>query len=483
MTVTGPIRTRFAPSPTGALHLGNVRTAVFNWLLARKTGGAFVLRLEDTDVQRNVQGAEEALMEDLAWLGLHWDEGPDLGGPHAPYRQSERGELHAQAGRRGVEEGWAYPCFCNDQDLAADEVALDGGGRFNRYPGRCRALSTEEGRARVERGEPHLLRFRVPHGDVEIRDEVRGHITFPGNDLDDFVILRRDGVATYNFAVVVDDLAMRITDVIRGAGHLSNTPKQVLIYRALGQDAPRFTHLPTVLGPDRKKLSKRTGAAAVAELRAAGFHHDAVINYLSLLGWSDPQGREVLTRDELIRAVGLDRVGASDTVFDPDKLRWLSQQHFSLMSPDDFTRAALPFVDMARFPQRAERLDAALRALQSRVALLSEVSDFLPLVFPEDRERLLAVRSALVRDPDAVRVIEGVVSGLGALERWEPQEIGAAIRSAGKGLGVKGPALFHPVRLALNGHESGPDLGWVMVAIGREEVLAAYEETLGLAEL
>ena len=380
-------------------------------------------------------------------------------------------------------DGWAYPCFCSDEELAGDEVELEGGSRFNRYPGRCRSLGIEEARERVRRGDPHLVRFLVPDGDVEIKDEIRGSITFPRNDLDDFVILRREGTATYNFAVVVDDLAMAITDVIRGAGHLSNTPKQVLVYRALGRDAPRFTHLPTVLGPDRKKLSKRTGAAAVAELRAAGFHPDAVINYLSLLGWSDPEEREVLTRSELIRAIGLDRVGASDTVFDPEKLRWLSQQHFSLMPPEDFTRAAQPFVDVARFPQDAERLGIALRALQSRVAVLSEVSDYLPLVFPEGREQVMAARSALARDPDAVRVIEEVAVRLGALERWEPQEIGAAIRSVGKDLGVRGPALFHPVRLALNAQESGPDLGSVMIAIGRGEVLAAYEETLGLAEL
>jgi glutamyl/glutaminyl-tRNA synthetase len=316
-----------------------------------------------------------------------------------------------------------------------------------------------------------------------ITDEVRGDITFPYSDLDDFIILRRNGTATYNFAVVVDDIGMAISDVIRGAGHLSNTPKQVLIFRALGARIPRFTHLPTVLGSDRKKLSKRTGAAAVADLRREGFHPDAVVNYLSLLGWSDPEGREFMERSDLVQAVALDRVGASDTVFDLEKLRWLSQSHFSAMAPGDFEAAALPHVDVARFPQSEERLRPALRALQSRVAVLHDMTGFLSLVFPEDPESMSSVRAGLAADPEAVEVIRALRDRLAALERWEPGEIGAAIREAGKGLGVRGPALFHPARQVLNGLESGPDLGQVMVAWGKDAVLAAYEETLGLARV
>jgi glutamyl-tRNA synthetase len=481
--MTGPIRTRFAPSPTGALHLGNVRTAVFNWLFARHSGGAFVLRLEDTDTERNVEGAETALMEDMRWLGLDWDEGPDVDGTYGPYRQSERLERYRGVALRGVEEGWAYPCFCSDEELAADEVRLESGQRFTRYGGRCRGLSPEEARGRMDRGEAHSVRFRVPEADVVIRDEVRGDITFPHSDLDDFIILRRNGTGTYNFAVVVDDLEMAISDVIRGAGHLSNTPKQVLVFRALGAPVPRFTHLPTVLGADRKKLSKRTGSAAVADLRREGYHPDAVVNYLSLLGWSDPEGREYLQRSELVQAIALDRVGASDTVFDPEKLRWLSQSHFSAMTPEEFEAEALPYVDVARFPQSEEQLRLALRALQSRVAVLSEVTGFMPLVFPEDPGSMREVRAALAADSEALSVIRGVRDRLAALDRWEPGEIGTAVREAGKALEVRGPALFHPARQVLNGRESGPDLGQVMVAWGKDAVLAAYEETLGLARV
>lgn len=473
-------RTRFAPSPTGALHVGNVRIAVFNWLFSRHTGGAFVVRMEDTDVERNVEHAEDGILTDLAWLGLNWDEGPGREGGYGPYRQSERGALYHEAARRGLDEGWAYPCFCSDEELAADQVTLESGATIQRYPARCRHRSPAELEARRDAGQEPLIRFRVPDAEsIVIQDEIRGSISFPVSDFDDFVILRKDGRPTYNFAVVVDDVGMAISHVIRGAGHLSNTPKQVLLYQAMGRPAPRFVHLPTVLGPDRKKLSKRSGAAAVADLRREGYHPDAVVNYLSLLGWSDPQGREFLTREELVESVSLDRLGASDTVFDPEKMRWLSQQHFGALPPDEFAARALPFVDRARFPRDEHQLLAALEALHSRVAVLGEVDDFLPLVFPDDPEALEAVRREVASDAEARSVIQHLFTRLTEITgEWEAGILGQEVREVGKDLGVRGPALFHPIRRALTGVESGPDLGRVMVAHGRPGTLEALARTL-----
>ncbi|MFO7893520.1 MAG: glutamate--tRNA ligase [Longimicrobiales bacterium] len=281
------VRTRFAPSPTGELHAGNARIAVLNWLIARHHGGAFVLRIEDTDAERNVAGAETAILADLRWLGLDWDEGPDTGGPHAPYRQSERLDLYARRARELLDAEAAYRCFCSPETLQdAREEALKAGHNL-RYPGTCRRLDPDEAGRRAEAGEPHTLRLRTPvEGEVAVQDIIRGRVAFDPAEIGDFVILRSDGLPTYNFAVVVDDAAMEISHVIRGVGHLSNTPHQILLYDALGEAAPAFAHAPTVLGPEGGKLSKRSGARPLRALREEGLHPDAVVNYLSLLGWS-----------------------------------------------------------------------------------------------------------------------------------------------------------------------------------------------------
>jgi glutamyl-tRNA synthetase len=464
------IRTRFAPSPTGRLHLGNVRAAVFNWLLARRHGGAFIVRIEDTDVERNVEGGEETILEDLRWLGLDWDEGPEVEGPHAPYRQSQRGHVYDAAAQRLLDRGRAYPCFCGE---AALESAVGKDGREVRhYFGRCRGLTPAQ-RAEWEReGAEPVIRFAVPQdvGTVEIQDEVFGAISFPTADMDDFVILRSDGRATYNFAVVADDADMDITHVVRGVGHLSNTPKQALLFDALGVPRPRFAHLPTVLGADGRKLSKREGAAAVAELRAAGYPPDAVVNYLSLLGWSHPEGREVLGRQELVGVVSLERVGRADTQIDPEKLRWISAQHLAVEELDALARHTAPFRDDARFPHAAGRWPQVVDALRSRLHSYGEVDEHLPLLFGGLEERAEA-RLALAAYPDAAAVLEAVASALENHEPWEELSLGSVVRAAGAQAGAKGGGLFHPVRLALIGSEKGPDLGKLLAALGPHEAL------------
>jgi glutamyl-tRNA synthetase len=464
------VRTRFAPSPTGRLHLGNVRAAAFNWLFARRHGGAFILRIEDTDVERNVEGGEEGILEDLRWLGLDWDEGPGVGGPHSPYRQSERGTAYAAAVDALVTAGHAYPCFCDEGDLES-EIGKEG-REVRHYFGRCRNLDPAERSRRLAQGPSPVIRFAVPKGltSVEVKDEVFGSISFPISDIDDFVIRRSDGRVTYNFAVVVDDVDMEVTHVIRGVGHLSNTPKQALLFDALGRARPVFAHLPTVLGADGHKLSKRDGAAAVAELRRLGYPADAVLNYLSLLGWSHPEGKEVLSRRELVEAVTLGRVGRSDTQMDPEKLLWISSQHLAWEDPATLAAHVAPFLDDERFGWARAHWGQVVEALRTRLATYGAINEHLPILFG-GAERGEEARAALAAYPGAPEVLEAVSQALERVEAWEEGPLGAAVRAAGREVGSKGASLFHPVRLALIGSESGPDLGKTLAALGREETL------------
>jgi glutamyl-tRNA synthetase len=301
------MRLRFAPSPTGLLHVGNARTALFNWLLARGGGGTFILRIEDTDVERSTPESEAGILEDLRWMGLTWDEGPDVGGPRGPYRQSERLDLYASYARRLIEQGAAYYCFCPAEQIEADRRAAMEAGRPPKYSGRCRDLSRGESGARVSSGEAAVIRFRVPEGrDVVFQDVVRGEVRFSTEVIGDPVLVRSDGNPAYNFTVVIDDVLMDITHVIRGEDHISNTPRQVLLYEALGFRPPVFAHLALVLGPDHAPLSKRHGATSVAEFRARGYLPEALVNYLALLGWSPGGGDELLDIHELARRFALE---------------------------------------------------------------------------------------------------------------------------------------------------------------------------------
>ncbi len=453
------------------MHLGNVRAAVFNWLFARRHDGVFIVRIEDTDVERNVEGGEEAILEDLRWLGLSWDEGPDVGGPHGPYRQSGRSAKYDEAVERLLEEGTAYPCYCTEAQLALDVAVGTEGREILRYSGRCRGLSPADRGAREAEGATPLIRFAVPDGidKVEIVDEVFGAISFPINDIDDFVIRRSDGRVTYNFGVVVDDIDMQITHVIRGAGHLPNTPKQALLFDALGQDRPRFAHLPTVLGAEGGKLSKRAGAAAVAELRSQGYPAAAVLNYVSLLGWSHPEEKEVLTPPELIESISMDRVGRSDPHMDPEKLRWVSAQHVAREPLEELTKHVVPFVDEARYALTDEALTLAVDALRSRLSTYGEVIDHLPLIYPEEGGDWSDSRARVAADAEQRGVLAAVLAALDGLGDWNSDTTGAVIRTVGKEIGVRGPALFHPIRLAVTGQEQGPDLGKILAALGWEE--------------
>src|SRR5438552_938917 len=338
------MRVRFAPSPTGQLHVGNARTALFNWLLARGHDGTFILRIEDTDAARSTRQSEDSILEDLRWLGLDWDEGPDVSGGCGPYRQSERLHLYTSYANELLSGGHAYYCFCSPQKLDEDRKRLLSEGKPPRYDGTCRTVGPDEARRRIEAGERAVVRFRVPDQiEVSFHDLVRGEVTFSTDVIGDPVLVRSDGRPAYNFAVVVDDALMEITHVVRGEDHISNTPRQILLYEALGFAPPKFAHLSMVMGPDHAPLSKRHGATSVGEFRAKGYLPEALVNYLALIGWSPGGNDELLPIDELARRVSLDAVGHSAGVFDEEQLAWANRHYLKLADPMRLAELSVPY--------------------------------------------------------------------------------------------------------------------------------------------
>lgn len=467
------MRTRFAPSPTGALHVGNARVAVFNWLLTRRREGTFILRIEDTDLERTVPGSEEQICADLHWLGLDWDEGPAYAGapspgPHAPYRQSERLAQYREQAQHLLIRGNLYPCYCTPSELEAMRREARAHALPYHYNGHCRDLTGAQRAAFEAEGRVPALRFRVPEDrEVEFRDAVRGVIRVHTRELGDFIVQRPDGLPTYNFAVVVDDIAMEITHVIRGAGHLSNTPRQVLVFQALGAELPVFAHVPTVLGPDRQKLSKRHGARSIADYRREGYHADAVVNYLSLLSWSSPTGEEFLDREQLVEAVSLDRVGAADVIFDPAKLRWLSSKHIEAMPLERLVPAVLPFIDHTRYAIPDELVSLAVDAVRTHLATFSDINEALAAYFPATDGTL----AAPAEDAAGVAVIDAALSGLEQLATWDEATVSQAVKQIGRQTGTRGRALYEPLRRALTGRDHGPPFVALLLVQGRAAVL------------
>jgi glutamyl-tRNA synthetase/nondiscriminating glutamyl-tRNA synthetase len=488
------MRVRFAPSPTGQLHVGNARTALFNWLLARGHDGTLILRIEDTDAQRSTKDSEESILEDLRWLGLDWDEGPDVGGASGPYRQSERLHLYTSYANELLAGGHAYYCFCLPQKLESDRRSDLAAGRPPRYHGTCRNLSPEEARRRLDAGERAVVRFRVPeHIDVSFQDLVRGEVTFNTDVIGDPVLVRSDGRPAYNFAVVVDDALMEITHVIRGEDHISNTPRQVLLYRALGFGPPRFAHLSLVLGPDHTPLSKRHGATSVAEFRARGYLPEALTNYLALIGWSPraaggetDDDAELMPMDELARRFALEDVGHSAGVFDPEKLAWMNRHYMKLAAPARMAAESARFFQARGFLKR--KTDIAMAYVESILPMavgsvdrLEEIPDRLAFLFAYDAQDALqrpAVAEVL-REPAAREVIGALASAIDGplLDRDAFRAMANRVKEQ---TGQKGKALFHPIRVALTGEGGGPELDLAVPAIDRGAQLSAEA---GLAKI
>lgn len=475
-----PVRVRFAPSPTGWLHVGGARTAYFNWLFARQHRGALVLRIEDTDVQRSSDASERGVLDDLRWLDLGWDEGPDLGGPYGPYRQSERLDLYKDAAEQLLTSGRAYPCFCTDADLEKRRAAALAAGRPPHYDGRCRALPAAESRARRRGGESASIRFAVAARDWTLGDLVRGEVVFPAGMVGDFVLLRSSGLPTYNFACVVDDHAMDITHVLRAEEHLANTPRQLMLYDAFGWGPPEFAHVPLILNRDRSKMSKREGevAVAVGDWRRAGYVAEALLSYLALLGFHPGDDREILSRAELLEAFSLDRVGRSGSVFDPDKLRWMNAHALHHASGEQLAAwgGDLAADGAAFLPDAARALPASERArlLETLRGNLSTLADLRGELAPflTDRPELEPDAAAALAEGRGREVCAAFADDLDALAEWSAEVFKSALRSLGQRLGVKGRELFQPVRAALTGRTHGPELPALAELLGRERCVS-----------
>jgi nondiscriminating glutamyl-tRNA synthetase len=479
------VRVRFAPSPTGQLHVGNARTALFNWLLARGHEATFVLRIEDTDAERSSKASEVGILEDLHWLGLEWDEGPDVGGPCGPYRQSERLHLYTSYANELLAGGHAYYCFCTPQKLDDDRKRDLAEGRPPRYHGTCRSIGPDEARRRIDGGERAVVRFRIPeHIDVTFQDLVRGDVTFSTDVIGDPVLVRSDGRPAYNFAVVIDDALMEITHVIRGEDHISNTPRQVLLYRALGFTAPKFAHLALVLGPDHTPLSKRHGATSVSEFRARGYLPEALTNCLALIGWSPRSdagsagtSEELLPMEELARRFALEDVGHSAGVFDPEKLAWMNRHYMKVAPPGRLAAESARFFQSRGFILRATDqaqafVESLLPMAVGSVDRLEEIPDRLAFLFAYDAPSALTRPdvAGVLHEPGAREVIAALPDAIDAplLDRDAFRAMAARVKDR---TGQKGRALFHPIRVALTGESGGPELDLAVPAIERGALL------------
>jgi glutamyl-tRNA synthetase/nondiscriminating glutamyl-tRNA synthetase len=475
------MRVRFAPSPTGQLHVGNARTALFNWLLAHAKDGTFVLRIEDTDAERSTRQSEAGILEDLRWLGLDWDEGPDVGGLHGPYRQSERLHLYASYANELIAGGQAYYCFCSPAKLDADRQADLALGRPPRYHGTCRELTPEEARARIDAGERPVVRFRVPEGvDVTFQDLVRGEVTFNTEVIGDPVLVRSDGRPQYNFAVVIDDALMEMTHVIRGEDHISNTPRQILLYQSLGFTPPEFAHLSLVMGPDHTPLSKRHGATSVAEFRDRGYLPEALVNYLALIGWSPRRGgdtegehAELLPIGELARRFALEDVGHSAGVFDPEKLAWMNRHYMKAAAPSRIAAESSRYFVARGYLRKStdEAMDYLVSLLPMAVGSvdrLEEIPDRVRFLFQFDPAASLARPDVahIVAEPGAREVIAALPGAIDG-RLVDRDAFRAMANRVKERTGQKGKALFHPIRVALTGEAGGPELDMAVPAIER----------------
>lgn len=488
------VRVRFAPSPTGKLHIGGARTAIYNWAFARANGGTFILRIDDTDPTRSTEENTQVILRAMRWLGLDWDEGPEVGGDFGPYAQTERLELYRAAAQKLWDAGRAYPCFCTPEQLAADrEAAAERKDPFQGYQRRCRDLTREQAQARIDAGDPYVLRIKVPEdrGNVIIDDAVHGEVVFDAKELDDFVIFRSDGTPTYNFATVVDDAAMGITHVIRGDDHLSNTPRQVMVYEALEAPVPTFAHISMILGADGKKLSKRHGATSVEEYRDAGYLPDAFVNYLALLGWSLDGETTVIPRDVLASRFSLDRISKNPATFDPKKLDWMNAEYINAM--DDAT-----FADEIMLP---ELLDAGLigegfEADESWVDALAAIvrpRTKMPADAASVAAPVFACADTLAYDEKSVAkglakegmgaVLDTARAALAALDAgaWTAEAIDASLEELPEQMDVKKRLFFGAVRVAVCGNMVSPPLGATMALIGRDDCLARIDRARPMA--
>ena len=464
------MRLRFAPSPTGNLHVGSARTAIFNWLYARRHGGKFILRIEDTDQLRSKPEYTRSILDGLSWLGLDWDEGPDKGGDYGPYFQTERLPLYREALQRLLAEGKAYPCFCSAERLDAMREQQTAAGQNTRYDRACLAIPPEEAKRRMESGEPYMIRIRIDADSPVAWDDLcKGPISIGADLLDDLVAAKSDGYPTYNFAVVVDDSGMGITHVVRGEDHIPNTPKQILIYQALGLPAPRFGHIPMILGTDRSKLSKRHGATNVVDYEAQGFLPEAFFNFLTLLGWAPPDDQEILPKEKMVELFDLGKVVSHGAVFDAEKLKWMNLQYIKMFEGEALFARCRRFLEtIPGYPGEytGEELVRLANLFRERMTVLTDIAHLAAYFFHEpdswDAKGVATTR----KTPDVAGVLAELADTLEALPAFTHDSLEQAVRELAGRRGFGAGKVIHPVRLALSGRSEGPGLFEMMEVMG-----------------
>ena len=465
----GPVRVRFAPSPTGFLHVGGARTAIYNDLLRQSVGGVFVLRIEDTDKERSDEAMTRQIQSALQWVGVVWDEGPFL--------QSERLPRHHERAEELLAAGKAYRCFCTPEELDAQREEAQKRGAAFRYPRTCFRLSQQEIEERLAAGKPFAVRFKMPDENITFTDIVRGDMVFPPDALDDFILLRSDGNPTYHMSVVVDDIDMGITHVIRGEDHLSNTPKHIPLFRALGGTVPTFGHLPLILGPDKKRLSKRYGATSVEEFRNEGILPQALYNFLALLGWNPGGDQEIFSRDEMIRIFTVDRLNASPAVFDREKLWWMNSQYIAQMDYPALRPHLEPFfAQMGLTDADPARLEAAVSLHRIRARTLKELVEQILPYFQDEVAYDPAASAKFLKDPAVPELLEVLRDRYAELSGFEKDALEAALRGLSDERGIKAGVLIHPTRMALSGATGGPPLFDLIELLGRDRTLGRLSD-------
>ena len=489
-TVPDLVRVRFAPSPTGALHVGGARTAIYNWAFARRMGGVFILRIDDTDPERSTEANTKQILRSLEWLGLDWDEGPEVGGEYGPYFQTARTANYTAALERMKENGTTYACFCSTEELAAKREAAQAGEGGRGYDRTCRGLDPAAVAKRIAAGEPHVWRLAVPddRGDIVVNDAIRGDMAFPATAMDDYILARADGTPTYNFATVVDDADMQITHVIRGDDHISNTPRQILVYEALGRPVPVFAHLSMIYGSDGKKLSKRHGATSVEAFRDEGYLPETLLNYLALLGWSLDGETTIVSAETLKTQFSLERVSKNPAIFDFEKLEWMNGAYVRELTPDAFAARMFPWLEKAGVAPKGdlESRPAWYRELAPLVAertkLMPDVVPLARFLFADKLDIEPAAREKVLGQPEAAFILAAVGEALASVDPWTGAAVEEALRLVPEKLGTKPKTVFQAVRVAVTGSLVSLPLFESIALLGRERTLARLETAQAVAQ-
>jgi len=480
------IRVRFAPSPTGMLHIGGARTALFNWLYAKHYNGTFVLRIEDTDQVRSTEEAVNVILEGMKWLGLDWDEGPRKGGEYSPYYQMQRLYLYQKYAEQLLKDKKAYYCYCTREELAESREKQSKENKSLKYDRHCMNLSEEDKKRYKAEGRKPVIRLKIPAKEITFNDLLRGEVTFDGGLLSDFVIMKSDGIPTYNYAVVIDDTLMKITDVMRGDDHISNTPKQIVIYEALGFDVPKFAHIPMIMGEDHAKLSKRHGAASVMEYRKMGYIPEALVNYIAHLGWSSGSNREIFSIEEIAKEFTLDKISKHAAVFNMEKLNWFNSEYLKKMPIDSLTKMLLPFLREANYIEKGESLSPAkneyikevLKLMQGRINNFSQFIDYADYFFIDKINIEPQAFDSVLNKEGVPGILQVLEEKLSVIKCWDEESIENVVRKVASSLQIKGGQIIHPTRVALSGKKVGPGLFELMVVLGQDKTVKRLKKAI-----